>query len=92
MFVYNGRETYWLLLVMGVTNTTAMYMFIYVSQNSKTTTVALFRNLSVLFGFFTDVVIFKQSFTFLQCLGATIVLLANIAYVYFKMEDEKKKV
>lgn len=88
LFAYSSSSTYWLLLVMGIFNTAAMYLFIYTNMHAKSTTVAMYRNVAVLMGFLTDVVIFKQSFTFLQCFGAAIVLGSNVASVYSKIKEE----
>lgn len=89
LFHYPSWGTYWLLLLMGVSNTIALYTFIFVTQHAKATTVSLFRNVSVLLGFMSDIAIFRQNFTLLQCLGAAIVLGANIAAGVYKQKEEK---
>lgn len=88
--IYHATSTKALLLLMGVSNTAALYMFIYVSQNAKSTMVSLFRNISVLLGFFIDVAFFDQKFTALQLFGALIVLAANLYSVIYKKQEEER--
>ena len=57
-FVYEDARTYLLLMVMGLTNTVAMMLFVYTTQFAKPTTVSLLRYVSVLYYFGADVLIF----------------------------------
>lgn len=62
-FDYPETSTYWLILLGAVANLAAVHMWTYSVQVCSGTTVALFRNISIVFGFTADLLFFDQYFT-----------------------------
>lgn len=83
------RQTWLLILCMGGTNVYAMNSFAYTSQHAKPTTVALLRYMGVLYSFAADLIFWHQQFAFLQIVGVTIMLTANILFVLHKIRMER---
>jgi drug/metabolite transporter (DMT)-like permease len=70
---------------MGITSSIGRNMEIYATQFAAPTTVALLRYVGVLYYFLVDILLFKQDFTFLQLLGASMMLITNIVSSVIKI-------
>jgi drug/metabolite transporter (DMT)-like permease len=81
-----------LLLLMGVSQSIAMYGLVYSSQFAPPTTVALLRYIAVLYFFLVDILLFKQDFTYGQLLGAFLMLAVNLASSLIKIRAERNQV
>ena len=75
----------------GVANCSGMFFWVYSTQHAKSTLVALLRYIGVFYSFLIDMIVFKESFSFLQICGACIVLTTNITVIYHKWKLDKSK-
>ena len=75
----------------GVANCLAMLIMIYSTQHCRSPSVALLGYIGVLYSFFADFLVFNESFTTLQIVGAFVILASNISAILYKMFLEDKE-
>ena len=66
-------------------------MWTYSTQHCNSTTIGLLRYVSLLYSFSVDLMIYKETFSPWQILGAIVVLIANISTMVYKVREEREK-